>query len=282
LKKRVLCVLITVIMLLAMSNTASFAGNNQIVNEITSIEDIVKYNDQQNETPDPELTKKALTTNLNRIKELEEYEAKHLEETFSSSEGSISTMANPVTVNIGTDTTLTTGDDGWGDGSNSGYAQYRTAYSPYYKYAQSKTWTAGYGYADAYCYVGQRFIAKGTTAKSAKVIFSGSYKGSLLGGINGSATGEVKVKLWDATDSVWVGTVTVKTGSSNNNIATYMNGNISHSINAFIEPDHEYFPYIHVVTTASQYGAQVSRGDFYDDGSDDEMIKYTSIKIDFI
>lgn len=270
-------------MLMTLSNTTSFADNNQIINqEITSIEDIVKYNEQQKEKPNPELTKKALTSNLERIKELEDLEAKHLKDALSSNEDSISIMANPVTVNIGTDTTLTTGDDGWGDGNSSGYAQYRTAYSPYYKYAQSKTWTAGYGSADAYCYVGQRFIAKGTTAKSAKVIFSGTYKGSLLGGINGSATGEVKVKLWDATDSVWVGTVTVKTGSSSNNIATYMNGNISHSINATIEPDHEYFPYIHVVTTASQYGAQISRGDFYDDGSDDEMIKYTSIKIDFI
>jgi len=47
-----------------------------------------------------------------------------------------------------------------------------------------------------------------------------------------------------------------------------------------VKPNHEYFPYIHVTTAASEYGIQISNSDFYGDSS--LMIQYSSIKIDFI
>ncbi|SFR09729.1 hypothetical protein [Desulfoscipio geothermicus] len=248
-----------------------------------SVSEIVKYNSTIQETPNPELIEKANMQNKLSIKNLETVEETELKELFNDEqnidEGQVIIMS-PVTVTLGTDKTLTTADDGDDGGSTSGAGAVWHRYTVSSRKAEANSWAGGWGTADAYAFVGQRFITQGTTSKTAQIIFSGIYKGDMVGGINGSASAEVKIKLWDATDGVWIDSKTVASASSTNNISKTLNGNINHVITATLQPNHEYFPYIHIVTAAAEYGTQISNSDFY--GDSDHMIQYSSIKIDFV
>ncbi|WP_347488135.1 hypothetical protein ABDB91_12975 [Desulfoscipio sp. XC116] len=233
----------------------------------TTTNEIVKYNSTIHETSDPELTMKAEMQNVKSIKNMEALEENKLRELFNINEVSSTIMATPVTVAIGTDKTLTTANDGDSDTSKSGTSASYHRYTISSRSAEANSWASIWGAADAYAYVGQTFKTTGTTSKSAKIIFSGTYRGDMVGGINGNAYAEIKVKLWDSTDSVWLGTQTVASASSSNNLSKTLNGNINHAITATLEPNHVYFPYIHVSTAASEYGAHISNSDFYGDST---------------
>ena len=61
----------------------------------------------------------------------------------------------------------------------------------------------------------------------AYIRFYGSYGGELLAGYEGEVVAEVKVKLWDATESSWVDTKTVMTEKSVNNFSKSLSGRAS-------------------------------------------------------
>ena len=224
------------------------------------------------------MTQKAHKNNLAAIKKLERLEERQLHEiSFSSDKTNLQSIPS---VNIGLDKTLYFANDGVKGGTDRGVARHSEIFTYHNNSAESKCWTAGVGRADSFSLVGIRFSASGTKSDMAYIRFYGSYSGDLLGGPEGEATAEVKIKLWDATESSWIDTQTVMTETSVNNFSKSPSGNISHSILAKIEPGHEYFPYIHVVTTVDMLGVFAAKSNFYDEG-DSHMIQFNRIKVDF-
>ena len=259
------------------SLNVAYAGKLENFAKDASIEEIIEYNNTLDVKLDESLSLKAYEYNQNRIKELEKLEAQQLMALFN--DGDVSILSIP-TVQLGTNTNFTTANAGDNNGTKSGLSDYTSRYTLSSRSAQGKSWTFGIGSSDCFAYVGQRFKVEGTSARSADITFRGSYSGSFLGGIGGNATGEVKVKLWDATNGYWLDTRTVATQSSSNNISKPLNGNINHTVSATLRPGHTYYPYIHVVTTANQYGApvQISRADMFDNN---HGIRYDRIEIRF-
>lgn len=173
--------------------------------------------------------------------------------------------ATPISVTLGTDKSMTSftdhdygsSDSGLGDGSA------KADYSS--KYADALVTTGDYGDGEGWGWIGTRVNVSSSgssTSKQAYIRFSGKYKGSMVGGVGGSAETIISVKVFDVTAGSWLDDITVTNPISENNIAKYPSGNISHSANVTLQAGHQYLFMQHIESYASQYGAQISNNDF--------------------
>lgn len=189
---------------------------------------------------------------------------------------------SPYSVSIGTDKTMNamTDHDYGSSYTGLGNASAKANYSS--RFADATCWTSGYGDAEAWSWVGARVNVTGSGSKLAYIRYNGSVKGSLVGGIGGSAEATVSVKIFDVTAGSWIGESTVYHESDSNNARKTCSQSINRSILVTLQAGHQYLFIEHVETTCSQYGVQISTVDFWNGGSGAEGIDATGITIDFV
>lgn len=198
---------------------------------------------------------------------------------------SVDSWSSPITVTKGTDKTITSFNAYNSSTSKTGLVTVSAKASGSGKYADVAAISAGIGSGDTWAWTGAYIYVSGSGSQYTKVKFWGPYKGSIIGGPTGSASGQVRVSIFDLTDNQEVGTgytawnktcsngIQVNTGSqslSGQYASTYMQGG------------HYYLLRYGVSNSVSVAGVNPSLTDFWNSsGSGPEGIDCTQIMVDF-
>lgn len=187
------------------------------------------------------------------------------------------------TITLGTDKTLSTCDTGNYDGSRYLLADWAANYSASGKWADVSTTAGGVGEATCWAWVGPQVYVSGPAGSKqhAYITFRGSYDGSILGGISGSSQGRVRVSVWDFTRGSEIAGAVVWEDTSQNDIAKYGRGSITQSIGVYLEAGHTYAFRFGVSVASVQYGVNISRTDFWNNGPGPEGVDAASVSVDF-
>ena len=184
---------------------------------------------------------------------------------------------------LGTDKTFTTCNVS-GKGENEwGLAACDEMVSASGKYARAKVMTNGIGNGDAYAWVGPQVTVSGTAGSGqyADIVYKGTYSGSILGAIGGSAEASVKVSVWDYTTNTEVDSYTVYNKESSINQPITVNSSINNTRRVYLKASHTYAFRFGVNVAASVYNPMQSHSNFYDNLSQYRGITFSSLKVDF-
>lgn len=198
---------------------------------------------------------------------------------------SISGWSSPVNVTMGTDMTITSFNGSNSGTSKTGLVTVSAKADGPNKYADVAAISAGIGSGDTWAWTGAYIYISGSGSQYTKVKFWGPYKGSIIGGPTGSASGKVRVSIYDLTDEQEIGsgyTAWDKTCSNGIQVNTGDQSLTGQYASAYLQGGHYYLLRYGVSNAVSVAGVTPSQTDFWNSsGSGPEGIDCTQIMIDF-
>lgn len=198
---------------------------------------------------------------------------------------SVSSWSSPITVTKGTDKTITSFNASNSGTSKTGLVSVSAKADGPGKYADVAAISAGLGSGDTWAWTGAYIYVSGSGSQYTKVKFWGPYKGSIIGGPTGSASGKVRVSIYDLTDDQEVGSGYTAWDRTCSNGIQVNTGNQSLSgqyASAYLQGGHYYLLRYGVSNAVSVAGVNPSQTDFWNSsGSGPEGIDCTQIMVDF-
>lgn len=198
---------------------------------------------------------------------------------------SVKGWSSPITVTKGTDKTVTSFNASNSGTSKTGFVSVSTKADGPGKYADVAAISAGIGSGDTWAWTGAYIYVSGSGSQYTKVKFWGPYKGSIIGGPSGSASGRVRVSIYDLTDDQEVGSGYTAWDRTSSNGMQVNTGNQSLSgqyASAYLQGGHYYLLRYGVSNAVSVAGVCPSQTDFWNSsGSGPEGIDCTQITVDF-
>lgn len=208
---------------------------------------------------------------------------KKINESMDESVSTNGMSVNSVTIYLGYRATIYSCHTGNTGGSRSGIADWAAKYSASGRWADVSTSTAGWGEASGWSWVGPQVYVSGPAGARqwAYVTFNFNGAGSILGGVGGSATGKIRVSIWDYTRGSEIGGYVVWEQTSQNNFPKGVNRSFSPTIGCYLEAGHTYAFRFGVSGAVSQYGAQYTYTDFWNDGPGPGGLDVSHVVVEF-
>lgn len=162
-------------------------------------------------------------------------------------------------VTIGTDATFYSATEGNYGGSWWLVGQYNVSYVLAQRRNNVGVTAIGVGGASGWAWTGERFNVAGSGSGLAYVDFDGWARASLLGGVGGTASWDMVVKVFDASTGSYIAEATVFQADVTNNQMISDGSDFTRSLLVSLQAGHQYVVQVITLADVNEYAMQTSR-----------------------